>query len=508
VGGKSALPRLLASGALVLCGTGCATPLPPDRGTALDGPDDAGVIGSARLAFDPPASAGGAAPITRLTVDFAGPISSPRVIVVAGSLTSAQLRDLGRSTVPQTLSDRAIKSLAWSDGSDAARAIVVPLEPLAPGGLYSVGCSDPPTGLPFTVEADTPPPILPRLWPDHEEFEPRAIAAIWCGASDLTIGSRDVLFDPAGVTGRFVGGTGAPFSAARCVSWFAGAGGPDAAQSPAVAPASLVLGDGSRVLLEPTLLWSGGLPPSAPPDNVACDPVQIAFGPGCAEVLDDRLVVQPPYDPIFWTIAAGSATITRATREGARFVVRPMPPDGSFRVAVLDRTGRTVVDGAEVTPGPVRPHVVINEVMANPAGAEPAQEWVELYNDGPSATPLEGFSLDDAGGHAALPEATLESGAFALVVSEAYVDDDGVDPVAAPGTLLLRVPALGKAGLSNDGERLVLRDAAGNVISAFPAVKTKNGVSVARVAPDALDEDDSAFEMSGGKGATPGAANF
>ena len=56
------------------------------------------------------------------------------------------------------------------------------------------------------------------------------------------------------------------------------------------------------------------------------------------------------------------------------------------------------------------PHLVINEVLANPIGPEPHQEWVELYNDGAVAAELADFALCDIGGEAWLPEAVLEPG--------------------------------------------------------------------------------------------------
>jgi hypothetical protein len=120
---------------------------------------------------------------------------------------------------------------------------------------------------------------------------------------------------------------------------------------------------------------------------------------------------------------------------------------------------------------------------------------------------LAGFSLDDVGGHALLPEITIEAGGFALIVGPSFVEDDGIDPVPAAGTLVVRVPQLGKGGLSNDGEPIVLRDPSGATISTFAAVKTKNGVSVARVDPDAFDDDPASFEPSRNGTATPGAPN-
>jgi hypothetical protein len=107
-----------------------------------------------------------------------------------------------------------------------------------------------------------------------------------------------------------------------------------------------------------------------------------------------------------------------------------------------------------------------------------------------------------------LPEAFLPPGAYALIVSQAYIAGDGVDPSPGAETLLVRVASLGQGGLSNEGERLVLRDAAGRILSVFPALKTKNGVSIARVAPDALDDDAASFAASRNGSATPGAPNW
>ena len=90
---------------------------------------------------------------------------------------------------------------------------------------------------------------------------------------------------------------------------------------PAVAPASLVLSDGSRVLLEPTLLWDRQVT-AAGVRGAICDPDEVSFGLGCAEVEDDRVIVRPPVEPILWTIEGGhgAEVRARATRRGSSFV--------------------------------------------------------------------------------------------------------------------------------------------------------------------------------------------
>jgi len=50
--------------------------------------------------------------------------------------------------------------------------------------------------------------------------------------------------------------------------------------------------------------------------------------------------------------------------------------------------------------------VVINEVLANPTGAEPANEFIELYNDGSSAVNISGYRLNDTDSTYAFPDTT------------------------------------------------------------------------------------------------------
>jgi hypothetical protein len=443
-------------------------------------------------------------PITRLIVDFPGAIADPRVVLVAGVLTAAQLRDVAKPVLPSSLASRAVSTLAWLE-PDASRLVVAPLVALEPGAMYTLALSAPLVSLPFTV-SNAARPELARVWPDHDEVAPSARAAVWCGASDLGPLDAPATLEPALLAGRFTVGTGAPIVVPQCVSWFSGTASlaSDAAAPPALAPPSVSFDDGTTAALEPTVLFGLDAPPTA---AAPCTAPAIAFGPACADVEDDRLVVHADVEPLLWTIDLGGAPIVRSSRGAISFTLRPLPTDGRCRVATLDRSGRVLASEVAITPAPPRPHVVLNEVLANPAGAEPAQEWIELYNDGGGAVSLAGFAIEDAGGRSDLPAALLEPGAFALVVSDAFVADDGADPPPAPDTLLVHVPALGRSGLSNEGERLTLRDPAGVALSTFPAVKTKNGVSVARTAPDAPDTDLTSFIASPNGASTPGAPN-
>ncbi|HEX9296028.1 MAG TPA: lamin tail domain-containing protein [Polyangiaceae bacterium] len=505
------IERKLLAAATLLYLSACGSPLPKRDGAGMGG-GQAGAPPDAsrppRLEFDPMASDGAVSRVTRISVVFDRPLFEPRVMLVSGVLGAAQLRDLARATVPQSLSTRALPALAWIT-ADPSVLVVAPLVELEPAAIYSVVVSDPAVAMPFTVAALDAIPVLARVWPDRDDEAPAATAAVWCGASDVGSVDVPVALAPAAVPGRIVLGTGAPFVVGRCISWLALNPTPPLAAvagSPtALAPAAATLSDGSRVGLEPTMLWVRS--DVLLSDAAVCGAAELRFGPGCAEVQDDRILVRPPEAAILWTIDTGQQTIVRSSRGAKRFVVRPMPESGFYRLAVLDRGGRVQANEFPVEPAPARAHVVVNEVMANPAGAEPSQEWVELFNDGTAAVSLGGFVLEDGGGRAVLPDAGLEPGAWALVVPEGYVADDGIDPIAPPDTLVLRVPALGRGGLSNDGEKLTLRDASGAVVSTFPAVKTKNGVSIARASPESFDDDPTAFAPSINGSATPGAQN-
>jgi hypothetical protein len=456
-----------------------------------------------RLGFDPPSSPDEVQPVTRLTIEFSEPASDPRVVLFSGALTPAQLRDFGRPPLPQSLAARAVSALVWLE-PEATRVVVAPLVPLEPGAIYTVALGAPLSSIPFTVATGALAPLA-RVWPDHDEVAPSVRAAVWCGANDL--GSLDVpaTLEPALLAGRLAVGTGAPFAVPRCVGWFSGPLDVARGAAPAVAPPAVALGDGSSVSLEPTLLLAYD---GAPAGATACAGPEIPFGPACAEVEDDRAIVRPGDDPLLWTIDVEPTPVVRSSRGGKKFTLRGLPASGVCRVSTLDRSGQVTSWEISVVPALPRPHVVLNEVMANPLGAEPAQEWIELYNDGSDPVRLGGFAIEDAGGRSVLPDGELAPGTFALVVSEMYVADDGADPPPAPGTTILRVPMLGRSGLSNDGERLTLRDVSGTILSAFPAAKAKNGVSVARIAPDAPDDDPASFVPSPNESATPGARNI
>lgn len=139
----------------------------------------------------------------------------------------------------------------------------------------------------------------------------------------------------------------------------------------------------------------------------------------------------------------------------------------------------------------------ITEIRADPRGPERSQEYVELFNFGDHAEPLGGCFLADS---ASDPGTRLETsvvlapGARALLVAEGFDTDSALDEPATPGTPLIRVgKTLTRAGLSNSGEALFLRDAAQRRLSASPALPANRGLCLARTTPDPRSGEPTGF---------------
>ena len=160
-------------------------------------------------------------------------------------------------------------------------------------------------------------------------------------------------------------------------------------------------------------------------------------------------------------LAAGDAELPSAAGTGQTSFdlavpVAALPPESPATVVVraVDRAGNAA-ESAPVawrTPAALPP-VAITEVLANPLGTEPAQEWVELRNLGGAEVSLDGLGIADSRSADLLPAAVLGPGEYALVVTSAYDPEGGADPRPRAGTQLLRVDGrIGADGLSNGGE--------------------------------------------------------
>jgi hypothetical protein len=173
----------------------------------------------------------------------------------------------------------------------------------------------------------------------------------------------------------------------------------------------------------------------------------------------------------------------------------------NIEYVIGDESGRR--EGRErLSLGPGAPGFVINEVLADPKGAEPEGEWVELINVGNSAGSLSGYVLANERLEWALPDIALNPGAFGLIVRDDFRVEPDSDVVPRGDAARIAVPTL---SLKNTGTQLTLFDSHHAVVSSFPALPGNSGVSVGR--RDPYDDDPSAFGLHDAPGASPGANN-
>jgi hypothetical protein len=197
-------------------------------------------------------------------------------------------------------------------------------------------------------------------------------------------------------------------------------------------------------------------------------------------------------------VEANSPAGVGQTRFDVAIPLGALPPAtaATLTVTAADRAGNVVASSplAFGTP-PALPPIAITEVLANTAGPEPAQEYVELRNLGADVVSLAGLRLEDSKGGDDLPPLELAAGGYALVVASSYDEAQGQDPAPRAGTLLVRVDTrIGADGLANGGElvRLMSGDA---VVSSYggwvsASASSWSGKGVHRLVQTACDRPD------------------
>jgi len=172
----------------------------------------------------------------------------------------------------------------------------------------------------------------------------------------------------------------------------------------------------------------------------------------------------------------------------------PFDVDAQAIARAVDRAGNSADAALALHLPPKIPRLVITEVLANPAGSEYTQEFVELENLEADPVSLDGMLIEDKTGSDVLPDLAVPAGGFALVVAANFVMDDGKDPVPRDGTVIVPVSGrIGADGLSNDGEPVWLVSSEGAVVSQYGgwvnvSAMAWNGMSVHRISVDACDQ--------------------
>jgi hypothetical protein len=252
-------------------------------------------------------------------------------------------------------------------------------------------------------------------------------------------------------------------------------------------------------------------PPSPLPPNCAVD--ELALGIGCVGTDDTSVTVRATLDEAAVARLELGTRALGAVAPNGRLVLRVtgLAPDTRYaaRLALRDAAGNESLTTFELRTQAALPEISIVEVLADPLGPEPQQEFVELLNYGRTAIDLAGFALADRAdlpGSIITTHARVEPQARALLVADGYDPNEGRDVPPPPGALLVRVGAsLANAGLRNAGEPLFLRDPLGRRVSAAPATpRPRPGVCIIRVADDMRTGAPEAFAYDPDGRCTPG----
>jgi len=474
----------------------CAPELPPAShdgcAPSAETPDEAAPFVVRSL---PDAEPSALPPIVRLRV--VGAEDTDAFVLIAGDVGSAHLGQLARDDVSMALSRRIVETLSYRD---AHGVVLAPLARLPPGP-YAVASGDPKGAVSFEVVDDGR--GLDFVFPPGGGYGD-ALFGVWCGDASLVAPVDAASLTPSArpVDARL--GLTDHGDGPGCLTLRAAAG-----VEAELSPLSIDAGQQTH-WLAPRLLSAQA---EAEPTSSPCPEGLQTVGPGCLLVEDDRLRLLPR-DPFhLWVVNADGAPLGAPlappgwVKASSRFVRRGLAPNAphELRVSWTDTSGRVEQASLSVVTEPPSAHLVITEVMANPVGPEPAQEWVELYNDGLAPADLSRYRLVDPAGGAALPAVVVPPGRYAVVVSEGYDPTSFYDPAPAPDTIFVTVAELATNGLSNGGEPLALERDDGRVVSRFPPLpKPKAGESVERRIADVHVTDPEGFRRTDTP--SPGAA--
>ncbi|HEY3236916.1 MAG TPA: lamin tail domain-containing protein [Polyangiaceae bacterium] len=459
-------------------------------------PEDAGVPYS----IEPQSPLDAAPAVLRLKVQMPELDGGPAPELFAGTLSRVDVARVERDDLTKALTARSIVCQKWRDEKSGAW-VLAPEHPLGAGESFSITGRGHGLIGQFSVAVKPERNLLSRLWPPAD-LGRGAQHVVFCAEAPLMLPAADVELAPLGVGAAVRPGADLDgfIAADRCVHMTPQGHLPE---SSVVVPPPAV----GRVALDPAPLLTLSGPATS---HIECGADELPIGPGCARVGDDRVVIRSASQPLLWLIRADRSTVVQPLQPGGFVVAGSLEPDTQYelRAATVDLAATLEPWALSLRMLPIQERVVLNEVLANPAGPEPAQEWVELVNDGLKPVSLGGWLLEDTGGSAALPDFELLPQSFVLIVGQDYAADGVYDLPPADGVAILRVPKLAKNGLSNLGEPLALREPSGTVVSRFPALAApKSGVSAARRYPWSQDDDPSAFALHAAPGASPGAPN-
>jgi hypothetical protein len=473
---------------LVLGTAGCGR---GDTGTPPQSKDSGWV-----LSLEPPSALNHAQPVVAFQFTSATQQEPPAdTILVQGEPSKTSTGRYVNGETSEVLAERIVPTLVEIR---LGRLVVRPTGVLVRGQRYTVLSRSGVLGS-VVVSPSSELAYLARVWPPRESTEP-TMQTIYCGDVAPTEAAA-ILLQPGDLAAQLEPGLDEQRRAiGNCVRIV-----PTTASAQPVQPPTHF----DNFAIEPSPWLPGGdLPEIAP---LGCTAWESEIGPGCLAIDKGIAIVRGPECKTFWVLSSSLGWRLQAIEGSGRFAV-PLSErmnDGKFDLVVFDLAGRSFSASVRIAPQAPLARVVINEVMANPLGPEPAEEWVEVINAGSAAASVVGWKLRDDGGEVNLPPLVLEPSAVVLFVRSDFVGGRDGDVPPAVGTAMVRLPSLGKNGLSNSGEALELIDAGGNVVSAFPALASgRAGVSIARRNPFEPDDSIDGFAPHASPGASPGTSDI
>jgi len=245
--------------------------------------------------------------------------------------------------------------------------------------------------------------------------------------------------------------------------------------------------------------------------EVAQDELCVAVGPGSASIrlaTDEPAVVAVEVAVGAWGVLSDDWSTEHHL--GLAGLAAGAPVD--VTIAFTDVNENVGSTATQVTAAD-GPPVAVTEVLADPLGAEPDQEFVEVANFGPEPVDLSGWMIDDNGDYNGdqIPEGTvLAAGQIGLLVSPDYDPGSAEDPAPDPAAVLIQLgSSIASSGLKNsEAESIELYDGLGGLVSCYQgqAGDPKEGRSAVRRAAELPDGDALGWELEPGGGSTPGTA--
>ena len=370
---------------LLACCWGCGTePLvTPHSNATGDAPPGRNALSA--LSFEPNRSPARVEPITAISIELHGTTptdASP--YLVEGTLSQVSLTKLKNGELTAAFAERLVP-IVTRDIASGWR--IRPEVPLKQGGTYTVASRLGSHGV-FQVGPSDYVPVG-RVWPPAGGG---AIAGIYCGPLAPSE-AADVSLENGNVAHLLPGLNDDGLRLGSCIRLLWGPIGDESVQLP---PAM------ATYSLDPERLPSGPIPEQIL--ALTCTSPELPLGLGCASLAPGMIVVRPPSLRQLWALGWNGRFQLQFAADGRRFVIPELglEPVVVMSVTVFDMAGREYSSHARVPLPPPAAHIVINEVMANPFGTEPTQEWIELFNAGTADGELSELSLRDSEGEVAL----------------------------------------------------------------------------------------------------------